>query len=432
MSDPVIEVDDLVAGLSQAGLDVDPGQVLVEPTTQLAFEEGARHDLAAALEDFAGWPRLLSDSEQALRHSVLRLMRETWLPVAAEHFQAGRFPTELFRELGALGAIGAGLVGGAAGPLRKRATAAIVHAVEYGDGGVRCALTIQDCVIQALVRFGSEAQRARWLEPLRLGRSIASFALTEPQAGSDVRALATRATRRGDRWILRGRKGWITSAPQADVLLVWARTGERNEAIRGFLVERGAAGLEVEAIGSAAAMRAAPVGRIVLDDVSVADEAVLPHAWGLTDINACLDYNRLTVIFGVTGAARYCLEAAIDHARERRQFGVPIGSKQLVQARVADMARAVAVCEMMCLELAQRWEREPLPRFAISLAKRTACADALSVARTARGILGAGGLDFDNHVVRHLLNLEASSTYGGTDEIHGLVLGKLLTRESAF
>jgi glutaryl-CoA dehydrogenase len=412
---------------------LDDAVVASEGGTELGFEATAADDPAAALEDFAGWADVLSPAEQALRAGILALMREHWLPAAAEHFQAGRFPHQLFRALGRLGAIGAAHVGRDGGaPLRKRAVAALMHAVEYGDGGLRCALTIQDSVVQALVRFGSDEQRARWLEPLCCGEAIAAFALTEPQAGSDVRALASKARRRGGNWVLSGQKGWITSAPHADLILVWARTGERNEAIRGFLVERGAPGLQVEPISSAASMRAAPVGRISLDEVVVPDSALLPHAWGLTDINACLDYNRLTVIFGVMGAARFCLEAAITHARRREQFGVPIGSRQLVQSQLADMARSVCIGEMLSLTLARRWEREPLPRFAVSLAKRNNCADALAVARSARAVMGAQGVDLAEHVVRHLLNLEASYTYGGTHEIHALVLGKILTGESAF
>jgi glutaryl-CoA dehydrogenase len=416
------------------GDDLDSGPVsknrsdYPEPDPQPSVQV----DVLADIEDFSGWNRVLSDAEKSLRSHVLALMRREWLPVAAEHYRAGRFPADVFRKLGSLGAIGASLVGGNRDPLRKRATAAIMHAVEYGDGGLRCALTVQDCVIQALLRFGTDAQRAQWLGPLCRGEKVASFALTEPQAGSDVRAVTTRAARSGNTWTISGRKGWITNAPHADVILVWARTNERNDAIRGFLVEQPARGLEVEAITSAAAMRAAPVGRITLDQVRVPESALLPHAWGLIDINACLDYNRMTVVFGVTGAARFCLESAINYARSREQFGEPICRKQLVQGKLADMASSVAICELLSLQLAQRWEQEPLPRFAVSLAKRRACAEALDVARASRSILGAHGLDFENHVVRHLLNLEASSTYGGTDEIHSLVMGKALTRESAF
>jgi glutaryl-CoA dehydrogenase len=352
--------------------------------------------------------------------------------VAAKMYMEGRFPDEVFEALGRVGAIGASVVGPDGVPMSKMATCAIMHALEYGDGGLRCSLTIQDSVIQALVRFGDDRQRARWIAPLLSGKTIASFALTEPNAGSDVRAVSTEARRSGGDWVITGEKGWITNSPRADVLLIWARTSERNDAMRGFLVERDTPGLHIERIEAAASMRSGAVGRIRLDGVRVPHSAMLPHAWGLVDISACLDYNRLTVIFGVMGAARFCLDATVRYAKSRRQFGAPIASKQLVQDHIADMATSVVLGEMLSLHLAARWESTPPSRFEVSLAKRHNCAAALDVARRARAVMGAHGIDVNNHVIRQMLNLEASLTYGGTHEIHSLVLGKTLTQESAF
>jgi glutaryl-CoA dehydrogenase len=234
----------------------------------------------------------------------------------------------------------------------------------------------------------------------------------------------------GSDWVLR--KSWVTSAPVADVLLVWARTGERHDAIRGFLVERGAPGLETPPRVHRAAVRGVAVGEVVLDGVRVPSGALVPHAWGLPDINACLDYNRMTVAFGVTGAARFCLEAALRHAQTRRQFGVPLAAKQLVQAQLAEMATAVVLGETLALQLARRWDRGPLTAFQVSLCKRHNCAAALDVARRARAVLGAAGIDLDRGVMRHLLNLEASATYGGTHDVHGLQMARALTGEAAF
>jgi glutaryl-CoA dehydrogenase len=413
---------------------------LLDRETRVDVQEGVTpvhvarddDDVCEAVEAFAGWNTLDRDAAE-IRARVLALV-EPWLrDEAATCFGQSRFPKELFAQLGTAGAIGASLVGREGKPpLSRLATCAIMHALEYGDGGLRCAVTIQDSVIQALVRFGDNAQRERWLQPLVHGQAVASFALTEPQAGSDVRALSTKATRVDGDWVIRGSKGWITNAPHADVLLVWARTSERNDAIRGFLIERGTPGLDIEPIGDAVAMRVAPVGRVTLDDVHVPNSALLPHAWGLSDINACLDYNRLTVLFGVMGAARFCLEWATKYSRTRHQFGVPIGSKQLVQERLADMACQVGIGELLSLQLASRWEAGPLPRFDVSLAKRNNCSVALDVARSARAVLGANGVDLKTHVARHMLNLEASYSYGGTHEIHGLVIGKILTGENAF
>ena len=400
--------------------------------TQKLREHHASSNRLAAVEAFAGWSTALDPAASDVRGRVLDLI-EQWLPNASEAFSSGTFPAGLFRDLGSAGAIGASLVGRNENPpLSKLATCAIMHAVEYGDGGLRCALTVHDSVIQALVRFGSDEQRKRWLDPLVSGNIVSAFALTEPNAGSDIRSVSTKAARSGDDWLLSGSKSWITNGPRADVILIWARTGERTNAIRGFLVEKGTPGLNVEAITTASSMRIAPVGRVNLDQVRVPHSALLPHAWGLTDINACLDYNRLTVLFGVMGGARRCLDIALEYATTRHQFGVPIASKQLVQTMLADMAERVAMGELACLHLAKRWEEGPLPRFDVSLAKRSNCAAALDVARMARAILGANGIDLDRHIMRHLLNLEASYSYGGTHEIHGLVVGKELTQESAF
>jgi glutaryl-CoA dehydrogenase len=387
----------------------------------------------AAIDRLVGWSEHLDDRAQRARAAVRELLITHWLPTAAEHFFAGKFPRELFRELGRAGAFGTTVVGHNGGaPLGKLATCAIMHAIEYGDGGLRCAATIQDSVLQALARFGDDAQQRRWLAPLAKGEAVAAFALTEPDAGSDLRSLSASASRRGGDWVLSGHKSWVTNGPAADLLLVWARTSERADAIRGFLVERQSQGLTIEPIPHALGMRAATLGRMTLDGVRVPLGAVLPHAWGLADVNACLDYNRLTVAFGVMGAARFCLDAAIRHAHRRRQFGVPIGAKQLVQAQLAQMTSDVVAGEVLAMHVARRWERGPLAPMEVSLVKRTTCTAALDVARRARALFGARGVDLDEHIMRHLLNLEASFTYGGSSEIHALVMGRALTGESAF
>ncbi len=424
---------DLFAPLNGSVTLNDPStQIIADQGIQKVQENRQTEDRMAAVEAFAGWADTLDPEAQAVRQRVLDLV-EAWQPETAVAFSSGTFPDDLFRKLGQAGALGASLVGrNGQPPLSKLATCAIMHAVEYGDGGLRCALTVHDSVIQALVRFGSDAQRERWLEPLINGEIVSAFALTEPHAGSDIREVSTKATRRGDDWLLSGDKSWITNGPRADVILIWARTGERNNAIRGFLVEKGTPGLHIETISSAHSMRIAPVGRVHLDEVRVPHSSLLPHAWGLTDINACLDYNRMTVLFGVMGGARRCLDIALEYAGSRYQFGVPIASKQLVQIMLADMAERVAMGELAALHLAQRWQTETLPRFDVSLTKRHNCAAALDVTRMARTILGANGVDLNRHVIRHLLNMEASYSYGGTNEIHGLIVGKELTRESAF
>jgi glutaryl-CoA dehydrogenase len=387
-----------------------------------APDAGSLADAVQHLDAAAGW----DDDTRRLGDTLRGFVEGHWLPAMTDVFESDGFSRDVMRELGELGAFGSSLRGSY---LR---TFAVMHALEWGDAGLRLAATIQDSVIQTLVRYGSEEQRTRWVPPLLAGEQIASFSLTEPEAGSDVRALKTVAARRGSDWVLRGQKSWSTNAPQADVLLVWARTSERNDAIRGFLVERGTPGLAVAPRRHRASVRGVTVGDLSLDDVRVPASSLIPHAWGLTDLNVCLDYNRMTVAFGVTGAARACLELAIRHAKTRRQFGVPLAAKQLVQAQLADMATAVVLGETLALRAAQDWDAGALPPFRVSLCKRHNCAAALDVARRARAVFGAQGIDLEAGVMRHLLNLEASSTYGGTHDVHALLLGKLLTGEPAF
>ncbi|HFC12877.1 MAG TPA: hypothetical protein ENJ56_08545, partial [Anaerolineae bacterium] len=389
-------------------------KVTTEETTQAVAAQRQVEDRLAAVEAFAGWADVLDADAMAVRNRVLDLVT-AWESEAAQAFTDGKFPDKLFSELGKAGAIGAALVGrNNQPPLSKAAACAVMHAVEYGDGGLRCALTVHESVIQGLVRFGSAAQRERWLEPLTNGDKVAAFALTEPHAGSDIREVSTKATRDGDDWLISGAKSWITNGPRADVILIWARTGERNNAIRGFMVEKDTPGLNIEPIDSAYSMRVSLVGRVNLDHVRVPHSAMLPHAWGLTDINACLDYNRMTVLSGVMGGARRCLDIALDYAKSRYQFGVPIASKQLMQTLLADMAERVSLGELAFLHLAHKWETQALPRFEVSMIKRHNCRAALEVARMARTILGANGVDINRNIIRHLLNLEASYSYGGT------------------
>ncbi len=418
--------------LGLAGVDLSSEAIAFDAADQRLSTDSVDEAALAEIDALAGWDALGPEALQ-LHRDVRALLADRWLGRAASTFLAGTFSRDLFLELGSLGALGAGLVGDhVATPREKLAVFAVMHALEWGDGGLRCAVTIQDSVIQALLRFGTAEQQARWVPRLVSGEAVASFALTEPQAGSDLRAVSTRARRVGGDWVLDGAKSWVTNAPAADLILVWARSGEANDDLRGFLVERGAVGLTVDPIRNAAALRAATLGRLTLDGVRVPSDSLLPHAWGLGDINACLDYNRMTVSFGVMGAARFCLEAAITHAREREQFGAPIGTRQLVQSEITEMVTRVVLGEMLSIQSALRWSARAPRRLEVSLLKRHNCAAARDVAARARSVLGARGIDLESHVARHMLNLEASYSYGGTHEIHGLVVAKSVLGLGAF
>jgi glutaryl-CoA dehydrogenase len=284
----------------------------------------------------------------------------------------------------------------------------------------------------AIWRYGSEEQKRRWLPEMAAGRALGCFGLTEPMHGSDPGGMATRARRDGGDWVLSGQKTWITNAQIADVAIVWAKTGGDAASIRGFLVERGLPGFEAHDIPGKMSMRASVTGSLTLDEVRVPEASRLPGAEGLSGPLRCLTNARYSVAFGVLGAARYCLEKAIDYARDRRQFGVPIARKQLVQAKLAQIASDVVHGSVLALHYGRLKDEGRLEPIQVSLLKRQCCRIALSAAREARSILGGNGVTVEYGVIRHALNLESTFTYEGTDEVHTLALGRALTGEDAF
>jgi glutaryl-CoA dehydrogenase len=284
----------------------------------------------------------------------------------------------------------------------------------------------------AIHRFGSDEQKQNWLPRLASAEAIGCFGLTEPDSGSDPGSMRTRARHDGDDWILNGEKSWITNSPCADVAVVWARTDADAASIRGFLVERGTQGFATPHIPHKMSMRASQTGSIVLEDARIPGSALLPGTTGLGSPLSCLNNARFSVAFGVMGAARFCLETAVSYSRERIQFGVPIGSKQLIQTQIADIATQVVLGELLALHVAKLKDDGAVTPLQVSMAKRNNCAVSLEIARKVRGILGANGISLDYHVIRHALNLESTYTYEGTHEIHALILGRGLTGLDAF
>ena len=244
--------------------------------------------------------------------------------------------------------------------------------------------------------------------------------------------MLTRARRDGDDWVLEGEKMWITNAQVADVAVVWARTGDDASSIRGFIVERGMRGFETPGIAHKLSLRASFTGGLVFDEVRLPESARMPEARGLGAPLSCLNNARFGVAFGAVGAARFCLETAVEYSQDRRQFGVPLARKQLVQAKLAQIASDIASTSLMSVHYGRLKDDGTIKPVHISLLKRKACRMALDAARQARSILGANGITTDHHVLRHALNLESTFTYEGTDEIHTLVIGMALTGERAF
>jgi glutaryl-CoA dehydrogenase len=372
----------------------------------------------------------LTVEERLLAESVRAWVADRALPRLADLYERGEFPAEWPRELGALGLLGMQLEGyGLPG------AGAVAHGLaclelEAGDSGLRSFLSVQGSLAMfAIRRYGSEEQRERWLGPMAAGEAIGCFALTEPDAGSDPSAMRTRATRERGGWRIDGAKAWISNGSTAHVAVVWATT---DDGIRGFLVPTGAPGVTARDIRRKLSFRASVTSELALDGVQVPGDAILPLAEGLRAPLACLTEARYGIVWGAVGAARACLESALAYSAGRVQFGRPIAGFQLTQAKLADMAASVTTAGLLAFRLAALKDSGRLRPEQVSLGKLHNVRAALSVARTARAILGANGVTLEYPAMRHAANLESVLTYEGTHEIHSLVVGRALTGIDAF
>ena len=375
---------------------------------------------------------LLSEEEIAVRDTVRKFCADRVEPHIATWFEEGSLPTarELARELGRIGVLGMHLEGyGCAG----------MSAVSYGlacleleacDSGLRSLVSVQGSLaMYAIWAYGSEEQKNHWLPRMAAGEAIGCFGLTEPDHGSDPGSMITTARRDGSDWILNGRKMWITNGSIADVAVVWART---EEGIRGFLVPAGTPGFSAPEIKHKLSLRASVTSELVLDDVRLPADAILPKAEGLRAPLSCLSEARYGIVWGAMGAARSAFEAALEYSKTRTQFGRPIAGFQLTQAKLADMALELHKGLLLALHLGRRKDAHGLHPAQVSFGKLNNVREALEICRTARTILGANGISLEYPVIRHMTNLESVLTYEGTSEIHALVLGRALTGIAAF
>ena len=373
----------------------------------------------------------LDDEERLIRDTVRQFVRERFLPVVAEHFEAGTFPLELVGELGRLGLLGMHLQGYGCAGASATAYGLTCLELEAGDSGLRSFCSVQGSLaMYAIHRWGSEEQKERWLPRLAAGEAVGCFGLTEPDAGSNPAAMRTRAKKVGDKWVLSGSKMWITNGSIADVAVVWARTDAGG--IHGFLVERGTPGFSAPKMEHKLSLRASVTSELVLDGVRVPEAARLPEATSLRGPLSCLNEARYGIVWGAAGAARACYEAALDYARTREQFGKPIGAFQLTQAKLVDMAVKVGQSTLLALHLGRLKDAGTLRPEQVSFGKHHNVAAALEVARSARTVLGANGVTLEYPVLRHANNLESVLTYEGTHEMHTLILGEAITGIAAF
>ena len=374
---------------------------------------------------------LLSDEERDFRDVVRRAVDEHVRPHVAQWFEEGRAPTrELAKQFGALGVLGMHLHGYGCAGASAVAYGLTCLELEAGDSGLRSLVSVQGSLAMfAIWKFGSDAQKDAWLPAMATGDALGCFGLTEPDHGSDPGSMKTRATRDGDEWILHGTKMWITNAPLAEVAVVWART---DEGIRGFVVPMNTPGVTANEIHHKLSLRASSTGEIVLDQVRLPASAQLPLASGLKGPLSCLTEARYGIVWGALGAARECLETAIAYATSREQFGRPIAGFQLTQAKLADMALELQKGYLLALHLGRLADAGKLRPEQVSVGKLNNVREALTIARTARTILGASGITSEYPVMRHANNLESVLTYEGTSEMHTLMIGQALTGAPAF
>jgi glutaryl-CoA dehydrogenase len=380
--------------------------------------------------DFLAIDALLSDDERLIRAEVAKFVADRVLPYVAEWFEAGVFPRELAKELGTLGVLGMHLRGYDCAGASAVAYGLACLELEAGDTGVRSFVSVQGSLaMHAIARWGSEAQRVRWLAPMARGEVIGCFGLTEPDFGSNPAGMRTFARRDGGDWILRGTKMWISNGSIADVAIVWARS---DDGIRGFLVPTDTAGFSARDVARKLSLRASVTSELVLDDCRLPEEAVLPEAVGMRAPLTTLDEARYGIIWGAMGAARACYATALEYAKTRIQFDRPIGGFQLIQERLVEMLIELEKGTLLALHLGRMKDAGRLLSPHVSFGKLNNVRAALQIARCARGVLGANGVTLEYPVIRHMNNLESVYTYEGTNEIHTLVLGQAITGLSAF
>ena len=374
----------------------------------------------------------LDEDERMVRDSAHAYCQEKLMPRVLEANRHEVFDREIMTEMGALGLLGMTIPEeyGCAG-VNYTTYGLVAREVERVDSGYRSAMSVQSSLVMHPINaYGSEEQRRKYLPKLASGEWVGCFGLTEPDHGSDPGGMKTRAKKVDGGYALTGTKTWITNAPIADVLVVWAKT--EDDVIRGFILERGMDGLDTPKIEGKFSLRASITGMIMMDGVFVPEENMLPEVSGLKGPFGCLNNARYGIAWGALGAAEFCWHAAREYTLERKQFGRPLAANQLIQKKLADMQTEIAVGLQGCLQAGRLKDAGRCAPELISLIKRNSCGKALDVARQARDMHGGNGISDEYHVIRHVMNLEAVNTYEGTHDIHALILGRAQTGLQAF
>ena len=376
----------------------------------------------------------LSEDERMVRDTASAFTQEKLAPRIIEAFREEKTDPEIFREMGALGLLGVTVsqkYGGAG--MNHVCYGLVAREMERIDSGYRSMLSVQSSlVMHPIESFGTEEQKQHYLPKLATGEMIGCFGLTEADAGSDPGSMRTTARKIDTGYVLNGSKMWISNAPIADVFIVWAKSEAHEGKIKGFILEKGMAGLSADPIKGKLSLRASITGSISLNDVAVSEEALLPHVEGLKGPFSCLNKARYGISWGTMGAAEFCWHAARSYTLERKQFNRPLAANQLIQLKLADMQTEIGIGLQSVLRVGRMLDEGSCAPELISLVKRNSCGKALDIARAARDMHGGNGISEEYHVMRHLMNLETVNTYEGTHDVHALILGRAQTGLQAF
>jgi glutaryl-CoA dehydrogenase len=386
--------------------------------------------MAYAALDYYALDEMFTHEERMVRDTVRELVSSKVMPIIGKHFTAGTFPHELVPVFGEMGLLGPSLTGYGCAGISPTAYGLICQELERGDSGIRSFCSVQgSLVMYPIWAHGSEEQKQKWLPELASGRMIGCFGLTEPDFGSNPSGMLTTATRTQGGYRITGTKRWITNGSVASIAIIWAKL---DGVVRGFIVPTKSKGFEARDIHGKWSLRASVTSELILEDVEVGEEALLPNVTGLKGPLSCLSQARFGICYGAVGAAMACYDEALSYAKDRVQFSKPIAGYQLVQRKLVDMVQEITKAQLMCWRLGRLKESGKLTPSQISLAKRNCVDMARNCARDARDILGANGVTDEYQCGRHMLNLESVYTYEGTHDIHTLVVGQDVTGIAAF
>lgn len=373
----------------------------------------------------------LTDEEKIIADSAREFCSDRLSPRIIEANRNESFDRAIFDEMGEMGFLGSTITGYGCAGVNHVSYGLIAREIERIDSGYRSMMSVQSSLVMyPIFTYGTEEQREKYLPDLASGKKIGCFGLTEPDYGSDAGGLITRATKVPGGWKLKGAKMWITNSPVADIMVIWAKDDAGT--IRGFILERGMQGLETPKISGKFSLRASITGEIVMDDVFVPEENILPNVKGLTGPFGCLNKARYGISWGALGAAEFCWMAAREYTLSRKQFDRPLAANQLVQKKLADMQTEITIGLQATLRVGRLLDHDKATPEMISLIKRNSCGKALDIARTARDMHGGNGICDEYQVIRHVMNLEAVNTYEGTHDVHALILGRAQTGIQAF